>query len=565
MTPLPPAYTVEPVTGPNGEPADVRLTLEGEKTRHLAGRGGAEAECRRALEAVAAGGLPVFVGAGLGAGIRAVAARHDGPLFVLDKETAIAAATGLRDTLAALPSVTLLDTPDPRKAAAVVTDAARKAGFRSLAVIAHPAYPRLDPAWYGAAMTVLRGYNALRDRLCGPRFAATPPRVLLLGRPYFLYREIETALTSLGVPWHRVDTGTGNTGEETTVSSILAAVAGFHPDLVLTVNHLGLDREGRLAGLFHDIGLPLASWFVDSPRLILHDYAALATDLTMVFSYDADALPELRTLGFDHVAWLPLATDPELFKPLAFATTGHPWRTTVSFVGASMVTQARDALKKLLPHPALVKGILRVAGTFVTSPEKSARHFLLADDICGPAYEALPTPEARLEAELALTWEATKRYRHSCVRGTLPFSPLIVGDMGWETLLPGVGKSWKGIGSLDYYTDLPEFYPRSTINLNCTSLQMKGAVNQRVFDVPAAGGFVLSDARAQLEQLFIPGREAVVYAEPGEIGSLIRHYLARPGERERIIEAGRRRVLAEHTYTMRLTTLLDAMKKAFGG
>lgn len=564
---MPPPYDAHAILHPDGGLADVRLTVGG-RTWHLAGRGGAEAERERALRAVARGGLPVFLGAGLGAGLRAVRERYDGPIFVLDREAAIEAVTGVRAALAADTegsAVTFLDDPDPDKAASIVADSARLAGLTRLAVVTHPVYPRLDPDWYGAAAARLAGYSALRDRLAAPRFTETTPRVLLLWRPYFLYREIETALLRLGVPCRRVDTGTGEQGSTDIVSAILAAVADFQPDFALTVNHLGLDRDGKLTALLADIGLPLASWFVDSPRLILHDYEAIASPLTMVFSYDADALPEVRALGISQAAWLPLATDPGRFRPPDTRPDTHPWRTRVSFVGASMVPQARDALARLAAFPALVRCLPGTAAAFAGSPEKSARRFLLEHPVCGQAYAALPTPQARLDAELALTWEATRRYREACVRGILPFSPLVAGDAAWETVFPGLGRDWRRLPELDYYDQLPDFYPRSDVNLNCTSLQMKGAVNQRVFDVPACGGFVLTDAREQLGALFEIGREAAVYADPAEIPDRVRHYLAHPGERGRIARAARARVLAGHTYKHRLRELLSAMKKAFGG
>ena len=130
--------------------------------------------------------------------------------------------------------------------------------------------------------------------------------------------------------------------------------------------------------------------------------------------------------------------------------------------------------------------------------------------------------------------------------------------------MPDCGTVWKCLGPLDYYEDLPFFYPQSDVSLNATSLQMKGAVNQRVFDVPAAGGFVLTDAREQLAALFTPGREAAVYADPGEIEALARHYLSHPAQRERVSRAARERIAAEHTYEHRLAELAGAMKKAFG-
>lgn len=563
VLPPPPPVTAAAVPGPDGSLVDVRLEADG-RVRHLSGRGGAAAEAARATAACAAGGMPVFLGAGLGAGVAAARALWTGPLFVCDRLVAVDCVTGVRARYRDDPDVRFCDDPDPEAVVAAVTAAARAVGRTRLAVVLDPAAARLDPDWIRAVRAGLAGYEALRERLAYRRFAGRAPRVLLLRRPYFLYREIEAALTRLGFPCRVVDTGRGETGREDAVAAIVAATAAFRPDFALTVNHLGLDREGRLTALLADLHLPLASWFVDSPRLILHDYPNVVSPGVMVFSYDADSLPELARAGFAHAAWLPLATDPNHFRPIADACAAHPWRARASFVGASMVSQAGEALARLTPFPALARAMPEAARQFAASPEKSARAFLSAHPACGPAFAALPTPEARLTAELALTWEATRRYRHACVAGILEFSPLLVGDAGWDRALPGPGRTWKRLPEINYYADLPGFYPRSDVNLNCTSLQMKGAVNQRVFDAPAAGAFVLTDAREQLDALFDVPDEAAVYADPGEIPDMVRHFLANPAARARIAAAARRRILAGHTYDKRLATLADAMKKAFG-
>jgi spore maturation protein CgeB len=92
---------------------------------------------------------------------------------------------------------------------------------------------------------------------------------------------------------------------------------------------------------------------------------------------------------------------------------------------------------------------------------------------------------------------------------------------------------------------------------------MKGALNQRVFDVPACGGFLLTDGQDQLPELFEPGREAVCYAGPEEAGDLLRHYLAHPGERDQISQAARVRILAEHDYTHRLSSMAQALRRRY--
>ena len=573
MPPAPPkpqAYLATALTAPDGTVIDVRLEADG-KVRHLAGRGGGEAEAARAQAALAAPGpegaddrppVAVFFGAGLGHGIAAALAAGCPAVFVLDRQAAILEATGVRERFADAAKVFFRDDADPLAAAGAAADAARTAGFAQLCLIVHPAYPRLDPDWQAGVAAGCARYQALRREIGYQKLASPKPRVLLLWRPYFLYREIETALDRLDMPHERLDMGRGERGETAVVERLLAAVARFRPDFALTVNHLGLDREGRLTALLAEIGLPLASWFVDSPRLVLHDFAGLASPGTMLFSYDADLAAAMAGQGYAHTAWLPLATDPARFTARAPAA-GHPWRAAASFVGASMNGQAAEALARL--SPALARGVGAAADAFVASPERDAGRFLTGHPATAAHFTALAGSEKRLEAELALTWEATRRYRQDCVSRLLPLRPLIAGDDGWETVYPDCGTAWNRVAPLDYYDELPLFYPQSDLSLNATSLQMKGAVNQRVFDVPAAGGFVLTDAREQLSALFTPGREAAVYAEPGEIEALARHYLAHPAERERLSRAARERIAAEHTYEHRLAELALAMKKAFGG
>jgi len=82
-------------------------------------------------------------------------------------------------------------------------------------------------------------------------------------------------------------------------------------------------------------------------------------------------------------------------------------------------------------------------------------------------------------------------------------------------------------------------------------------VNPRAFEVAACGGFQLVDRVAGLEKLFAPGRELAVFGSEDEMLEMARHYLANPEERARIAQAGRRRVLNEHTYYHRMERILS--------
>ena len=121
--PPPPPVTAAAVPGPDGSLADVRLETDG-RVRHLAGRGGAAAEAARATAALAAGGMPVFLGAGLGAGIAAARALRAGPLFVCDRLAAVDRVTGVRARYRDAPDVRFCDDPDPEAVVAAVVSLA---------------------------------------------------------------------------------------------------------------------------------------------------------------------------------------------------------------------------------------------------------------------------------------------------------------------------------------------------------------------------------------------------------------------------------------------------------
>lgn len=207
---------------------------------------------------------------------------------------------------------------------------------------------------------------------------------------------------------------------------------------------------------------------------------------------------------------------------------------------------------------------MALAAGFGASPERDALAFLASvRPELAAAVRALPDGPGRLACGGLLTWEATRQYRRACVAGLAPFAPVIAGDAeGWREVFPE-GSGARCIGRLDYYADLPRFYAMSKVSLNCTSRQMKGAVNQRVFDVPACGGFVLTDRREQLARLFEPGREVIVYDAPEDIPDLTARCLADEALRRRVSAAARARILAEHTYERRLSELLTVMRQAF--
>jgi spore maturation protein CgeB len=414
---------------------------------------------------------------------------------------------------------------------------------------------RLQPP---AGLTIARrDFEAIRRQT---RFARRPYSCLLLARPdYFVTQDIAAGLAGLGVRVTALPVSPDE-GKAAFLERLLAALLASRPDFVLTLSHTGVDAEGTLVSLLGDLGLPLASWLLDSPDLLLAGHPRLAADHVAIFSCDAGAVPAIRALGYRHVHFLPLAAAP---AQLAAGNRPRPPspvpEARVSFLGEDSLAETARRLRagrfgrellgayKALAERQLAGGAREVAALF--QPDETT--------LCA-RYRAL-SPERRRDFDLAVLCRANTRYRAAILARLLPFSPLVVGPSTWKRTLRHVA-GWHWHPPVHDPAFTAALFQGSTVNCNVTSRHMHGAPNQRVFDVPAAGGFLLTEAGPQLEALFEPGREVAVYAGPGDVLGQCRRYLHDEPARMALLRAGQRRIEHEHTYGHRAAALLAALK-----
>lgn len=551
----------------DGTLTDITSCINGRSVAML-GQGGLERELAPAREFLAQpDGLPVFLGAGMGKALKLILDNYAGPVAVVDKEDALLELTG---AIATLPKdlqnrIELIAEPTSAKALRQLTNWQNVHECKPMQPIAFTFYQRLDASYYGEIRKSVIASSKFDfwSRARMPRFVEAIPRVLLLSSKYFLMGEVEEACKKLNIPHKLIIVGEEAIDVEHFVKSLLEEAINFRPDCCITLNHMGVDVEGVLMDLLAHLELPLASWFVDNPHLIIHLYSKCVSPWTTIFTWDEDNLPTMRASGFEHVHYLPLATDPDRFRPNA----GKPkpeWRADVSFVGNSMLYKVGGRLKSGHFSAQLLRPFNAISAAFSKSDDRSVSAFLATEyPEIYKHYLELPDNDTRLAYETAITWKATQLYRNERVSHLLPFRPLIVGDRGWHTVFRHAKPQPRYLDAISYYSELPIFYSASRINFNCTSRQMKGAVNQRVFDAPAAGAFVLTDWRPQMAGLFEPD-EMACYHGPDEIGNKIRYYLAHASEREKIVNRARKRILACHKWEDRIKIMLNQMATIYG-
>ncbi len=84
-------------------------------------------------------------------------------------------------------------------------------------------------------------------------------------------------------------------------------------------------------------------------------------------------------------------------------------------------------------------------------------------------------------------------------------------------------------------------------------------LNCRAFEIPAVGGFQLVSWRPGIKDLFKEGAEIETYQNFDELLEKINFYLLNDEKRRSIIDAGHRRVYADHTYKNRLEIMIDVL------
>ena len=90
---------------------------------------------------------------------------------------------------------------------------------------------------------------------------------------------------------------------------------------------------------------------------------------------------------------------------------------------------------------------------------------------------------------------------------------------------------------------------------------IKKSMSARMYTAVGCGAFYMCQHVAGIEDVLLPGREIVTFHSDDEMIDMIRYYLKRDEERRRISEAGRSRVLTDHTYEVRTGQMMDVVLK----
>ncbi len=336
--------------------------------------------------------------------------------------------------------------------------------------------------------------------------------------------------------------------------SLVRFVADFRPHFFLSADG-GVFRSAP--AFFAALAVPVAVWFFDDPTLAMKPHHVLPN--VHIFVWDRWYAETLRRTGFEEVHYLPLGTSPRRFSRERAALCRGRFVSPVSFVGDSMVAQSIARTLEQIGDPDDARFVAAMTDEIVAAPTEGAREIFARTEartgLCRGHFDVE-------KLWLGLSIEASVRLRHEIVNRAAGVAQVTVyGDDGWPAVMAAGVKYG---GRIDYENEICGVYADSVINLNITKLQLRQAVNQRVFDAPLCGGFVATDYRSDLDELFDPEKEICCFRSTDEVSGVIGRYLADSESREAVIVAAEKRVLAHHTWHHRVSELAHVLARRCG-
>lgn len=320
-----------------------------------------------------------------------------------------------------------------------------------------------------------------------------------------------------------------------------------------------------------------AAWTCDTPLLsMLHPSVFHPTNY--IFTFDKMQYEHFKKQGLDHIYYLPLAGAPatpltENARSLPQAPRDKKYYYDVTFIGSLYEKNRYDEIYDILPDnlcgylDAIIEAGKRISGgNFISR--------MLTDEILSQISQYVSV-EGNVLSDSALKIHVETAVLSYKIAAEIRTDALWLLSQSYNTHLftstPRSDAAMTELSALnnlhchppvDYQTKLPDIFRRSKINLNFTIPNIQNGIPLRVFDILSSGGFLLTDCRDALYELFEDGKDLVVFDGMSDMIEKAGHYLTHPSEREQIARSGMEKVHRLHTYDHRIREILRIIKTA---
>lgn len=331
-------------------------------------------------------------------------------------------------------------------------------------------------------------------------------------------------------------------------------------DLVFSVNYFS-----RLSDACMLAKRKYAAWTVDSPMISMY-HKSVFNPCNYLFIFDKFCYLQFKQMGVKNIFYLPLAADAKRIEFLIEQTPVSDlkkFESDISFVGGMYHKNSYDAIYDSLPDylkgyfDAAMQAQLDIFGENIFDR-------LLSVDILQKLSDCVQfqnEPDSFSDLKLIFTntflgFKMAQIERIECLNMLAKnFNVDLYTDKSHDAL-----HNINIRGTVDYNIDMPKVFNQSKINMNFTIRNIRSGLPLRIWDILAAGGFLLTNFQAEIPYFFKNQRDIVYYENLYDMQKKAEYYLAHDDERMMIAANGHKKVNEFHSYHQRIAAILSAIK-----
>lgn len=346
---------------------------------------------------------------------------------------------------------------------------------------------------------------------------------------------------------------------EEVAGQIASEVRGY--DVAITQ-----DFNVNVAEGCHQAGVPYISWIYDSPQVALFTKYALYPE-NYVFAFDKKHCERLKAQGLQHVFHRPLAANIAYSDRINITDDDiRKYRTDISFIGQMYRVASFEAFNASISEE-ISSSINQIADNFACDWSERKNIFnSFPDELvqtlspCIPAsdLEYFDVDKQYIEEVFILGPAIAQRERCRILKAASDNYKTSIytrnSDIEFATARTGA-KVYPPV-----HEDLPyKIYYSSKINLNLSLRTIETGVPQRVFDIMSVGGMVMSNYQEEIEELFVPDQEIVVFHSMDEFLDKAKYYTIHNDQRTKIGVRGYQKVKEQYNYVVSLKDMFSKL------
>ena len=299
-------------------------------------------------------------------------------------------------------------------------------------------------------------------------------------------------------------------------------------------------------------------WIVDCPVVELYSYS-IRNSCNRIFSFDYALYEEFYPENPQGIFYLPLGADYERVDSLIETITPEErkrFSADVSFIGSLYIEKCR--YNELKEERSYLKGFLD--GVIEAQLKVYGYNFLeecIPDQILEDFKATVPFyqfpekanhNERAVMAHLYLGYKVAEQERLRLLKRISEKFQLDLYTGSDTSTLPHANVR----GFAKTLTEMPKIFHLSKINLNFTTKPIRTGLPLRIWDILAAGGFLLTNYQTEIPEYFEIGKDLEVFTSEQDLMEKIEYYLSHDEERIEIAKSGYQKAKEQYSLEMRI-------------